>query len=62
MKVKDKMRGRMKGRGKPKNVRGREVEARNFVSSVRNNRKEVKIRRKLKAESADPESISDTDL
>ena len=51
------------GRGKLKSVRGREVESRNFVSSVRKKRrKQSRIKEKLKAESADPESISDTEV
>ena len=41
------------------NVRRREAEARGDANSVK---KEVKIRRKLKAESAEHESMSDTDL
>ena len=51
------MRGRMKERGELTNVRGREVEARSFLSSVKKKEeKEV-----LKAESAGFDSISDTD-
>ena len=61
MKVKNKMRRNMKGRRKLNNMRGREVEGRSFVNSVRKNSKKVKIRRKLKADSAGPDSISDKD-
>ena len=49
MKVNNKMRGKMKGRGKPKNVRGREVEARSFCGlSEEKEEKEVKIRKEFK--------------
>ena len=63
MKVKNRMRRKMTGRGPFKNVRGREVEARRCASSVRKKKeKEIKLRTKLKAESADPDFISGTDL
>ena len=63
MKVKDKNERTDERKRKALKRLRKEVEARNFVSSVKKKeKKEVKIGRQLKAESAHPEAISDTDL
>ena len=63
-KVKDQLRRRMRGRGgKPKTVQRREGRSKGVCELCDGKEEEeVKIGRKLEAESADPDSISDTDL